>query len=199
MLDSLGSDEEWRVAPPEPEVVAGLDMEGSARTGMRAAFWRMAFRLVKYMADPKPVRRADGTAPRQRAGSRCGAARMSAMAALSECEPDCWTRVLRRSMGWRRTAERTPDPRPAPKWKAESWRSAIWASWSSGLGHHTRLRDRLADAIGHGCGELVGPLSGWAISPLGMGPGGDTYLLKPRRQRRERADEICELAITAVF
>jgi hypothetical protein len=41
------------------------------------------------MAEPKPVRRAEGTAPRQRAGMRCGAARMSAMAALRECVPDC--------------------------------------------------------------------------------------------------------------
>ena len=41
------------------------------------------------MAEPKPVRRAEGTAPRQRAGMRCGAARMSAIAALRECVPDC--------------------------------------------------------------------------------------------------------------
>lgn len=30
----------------------------------------------------------------------------------------CWRRVLRRSAGWRRTAERTPDPNPAMKWKS---------------------------------------------------------------------------------
>jgi hypothetical protein len=70
------------------------------------------------MAEPKPVRRAEGTAPRQSAGIRRGAARMSAMAAERECAPDCWTRVLRRSIGWRRTAESTPEPRPAAKWKA---------------------------------------------------------------------------------
>lgn len=29
---------------------------------------------------------------------------------------DCWTRVFRRSAGWRRTAERTPEERPARKW-----------------------------------------------------------------------------------
>ena len=79
----------------------------------------MEFRLVKYMAEPKPVRRADGTAPRQRAGMRLGAERISARAALREWDPrDCWTRVFRRSIGWRSTAERTPDPRPAAKWKA---------------------------------------------------------------------------------
>lgn len=30
---------------------------------------------------------------------------------------DCWTRVLRRSTGWRRTAVVRPDERPARKWK----------------------------------------------------------------------------------
>jgi hypothetical protein len=30
-------------------------------------------------------------------------------------EEDCWTRVLRRSAGWRRTAEKIPDVRPARK------------------------------------------------------------------------------------
>jgi len=121
VFDSLGREEEWRpVLAALGAVVIGTAAEGSARKGMRAAFSRMALRLVKYMAEPKPVRRADGTAPRQSAGMSCGAARISAMAALSECEPDCCTRVLRRSMGWRRTAERTPDPRPAAKWKAET-------------------------------------------------------------------------------
>ena len=31
---------------------------------------------------------------------------------------DCWTRVLRRSAGWRRTADRRPELSPARKWKA---------------------------------------------------------------------------------
>lgn len=44
--------------------------------------------------------------------------RMSAMAVVREWWPDCWTRVLRRSIGCRRTAEQTPEPRPAAKWKA---------------------------------------------------------------------------------
>jgi hypothetical protein len=114
VLESFGRDEEWWPPLPAPFAL-GDTVEVCARTGMRAAFKRIALRLVKYIAEPKPVRRADGTAPRQSAGMMCGAARMSAMAALSECDPDCWTRVLRRSMGWRRTAERTPDPRPAAK------------------------------------------------------------------------------------
>ena len=71
------------------------------------------------MAEPKPVRRAEGKVPRQREGRRpCGEERRSAIAARRECLPDCWTRVLRRSIGWRRMAERTPEPRPATKWKA---------------------------------------------------------------------------------
>ena len=37
----------------------------AARKGMRAALWRIALRLVKYTAEPKPVRRAEGTVPRQ--------------------------------------------------------------------------------------------------------------------------------------
>lgn len=32
----------------------------------RATFWRRAFRAVKYIADPKPVRRAEGKVPRQK-------------------------------------------------------------------------------------------------------------------------------------
>lgn len=35
-----------------------------------------------------------------------------------EREPDCCTRVLRRSAGWRRKAVVQPEPRPARKWKA---------------------------------------------------------------------------------
>ena len=69
------------------------------------------------MADPKPVRRAEGRVPRQkeRIDLDCD---ISRKVARREVDPDCWTRVLRRSAGWRRTAESTPDPRPATKWKA---------------------------------------------------------------------------------
>jgi hypothetical protein len=37
-------------------------------------------------------------------------------------ECDCCTRVLTRSAGWRRTAERTPELRPAKKWKEDDER-----------------------------------------------------------------------------
>lgn len=36
-----------------------------------------------------------------------------------EWEVRCWTRVLRRSIGWRRTAEVMPEERPARKWKVD--------------------------------------------------------------------------------
>lgn len=36
----------------------------------------------------------------------------------SDALDDCWTRVLRRSAGWRRKALVTPEPKPAAKWNA---------------------------------------------------------------------------------
>lgn len=44
--------------------------------------------------------------------------RTSRKAWLREEALVCWTRVLRRSAGWRRKALKTPEPRPAAKWKA---------------------------------------------------------------------------------
>lgn len=44
---------------------------------------------------------------------------MSRRVVKSDVEPDCWTRVLRRSMGWSRRAEEKPEPRPAKRWNAE--------------------------------------------------------------------------------
>lgn len=45
-----------------------------------------------------------------------------------DCEPDCCTRVLRRSTGWRRTAEVKPEPRPATRWNAVRWRLVLAGS-----------------------------------------------------------------------
>lgn len=42
---------------------------------------------------------------------------------------DCWRRVLRRSAGWRRKAERVPVERPARKWNAR-----VGGGQSGGLG-----------------------------------------------------------------
>lgn len=65
----------------------------------RATCCLSALRLVKYRADPKPVRRADGAVPRQKPQMAFGPAKISRNEALRELEPDCWTRVLRRSAG----------------------------------------------------------------------------------------------------
>lgn len=70
------------------------------------------------MADPKPVRRAEGSVPRQKAVIEFGDFDISRIVTSSEVCPDCCRRVLRRSAGWRRTAERTPEPKPAAKWNA---------------------------------------------------------------------------------
>lgn len=77
---------------------------------------RSELRDVKYSAEPKPVRSADGTVPRQRLDTGLGPARIERKVAPRDAAPDCCTRVLRRSAGWRRTAEEIPEPRPATKW-----------------------------------------------------------------------------------
>ena len=64
------------------------------------------------------MRITDGAVPRQSCLSVLGPAMISCKVLSREAELDCWTRVLRRSAGWRREAERAPVPRPAMKWKA---------------------------------------------------------------------------------
>ena len=110
-FESLGRAEEWLgrlllVAPRE------------RRRFECATFCRKAFSVVKYIADPNPVRRAEGSVPRQKEKMEFEDFEISRIEASSELCPDCCTRVLRRSAGWRSTAESTPDPRPAMKWKA---------------------------------------------------------------------------------
>jgi hypothetical protein len=70
------------------------------------------------MADPNPVRRVEGAAPRQNDRMRLGELEISRIAASKDVWPDCCTRVLRRSAGCRRAAVKTPDPKPARKWNA---------------------------------------------------------------------------------
>ena len=70
------------------------------------------------MAEPKPVRSAEGTVPRHSPRTEEGPERISLRVAWRVWWWDCWTRVLRRSAGWRRTAERRPEVSPAVKWKA---------------------------------------------------------------------------------
>jgi hypothetical protein len=82
-----------------------------------ATSWRMVERVVKYSAEPKPVRSAEGTVPRHSELMGCGPERMERRTGRREVLRDCCTRVLRRSAGCKRTAEDTPLPRPARKWK----------------------------------------------------------------------------------
>jgi hypothetical protein len=73
-------------------------------------------REVKYNALPKPVRSALGTVPRHSDVMGFGPERILRSVPLRVEKRDCWTRVLRRSAGWRRTALETPLARPARKW-----------------------------------------------------------------------------------
>jgi hypothetical protein len=64
------------------------------------------------------VRRVLGRVPLQNCWRGLGPAAMERMVPSSVLERDCCTRVLTRSAGCRRTAERTPELRPAKKWTA---------------------------------------------------------------------------------
>lgn len=130
-FDSFGSAEEWLGRPFVSR--APIDR----RRFERATFWRRAFRLVKYIADPNPVRSAEGNVPRQKDVIEFEDFEISRIEASREPLPDCWTRVLRRSTGWRRTAERMPDPRPA----AKLWESQFW---SRGFSEFQEERARVA-------------------------------------------------------
>lgn len=56
--------------------------------------------------------------PRHRLRIGCGDERMERRVGRREAvSRDCWTRVLRRSAGCRRTEEVRPERRPATKWK----------------------------------------------------------------------------------
>jgi hypothetical protein len=74
--------------------------------------------MPKYNALPNPVRITLGVVPRQSWRTGFGERRTSRKAWVRDVAFDCWTRVFRRSAGWRRKALTTPDPRPAAKWKA---------------------------------------------------------------------------------
>lgn len=65
-----------------------------------------------------PVRITEGRVPRQSCFRELGPASMELRVVRRDVERDCWTRVLRRSAGWRRVAERQPVARPAKKWNA---------------------------------------------------------------------------------
>lgn len=111
-LDNFGSDEEYVGPEPFPPTTTGR------RRSELATCCRRAFKPVKYNAEPNPVRRVEGAVPRQNDRIPLGEFESSRMTTSKDVWPDCCTRVLRRSAGCRRAAERTPDPRPAMKWNA---------------------------------------------------------------------------------
>ena len=116
--ESFGrAEEELLLVLPLRPGIRSLEELLSARAAAAAALCLRALRLVKYSAEPKPVRRAEGRVPRHRLRMGCSEARMARrVGRRAEVCRDCWTRVLRRSAGWRRTADVTPEERPAKKW-----------------------------------------------------------------------------------
>ena len=111
MLDSFGSedDECWVPLPGTCPIVA----DGSICDD--ATCCRNELRVVKYRAEPNPVLTTEGSVPLQSCLKALGPDAISCKLALKEVERDCWTRVLSRSAGWRRAADRVPVERPAKK------------------------------------------------------------------------------------
>ena len=95
-------------------------------SGVNSAERRSAFKELKYRALPSPVRIILGKVPRHSCRRALGPEDMLRRVESSVEEGDCWTRVFRRSAGWRREADRTPVVRPAVKW------SAIDVSYANG-------------------------------------------------------------------
>lgn len=113
-LDNLGKFEDEYCALPADNCTTPVDI----RTFDFAMYWRSALREEKYSAEPTPVRMTDGSVPRQSCFKESGPARIWRSVMPREVERDCWTRVLRRSAGWRRVADKQPVARPAKKWNA---------------------------------------------------------------------------------
>lgn len=116
--DSLGSiDEDAKCLAL---AVAGL-VDPSPITNA-SAFANLVLRIfkeVKYRALPTLVRMVLGRVPRHNCFIGLGPAAMARSDPMRECDPDCWTRVLSRSTGWRRIAELKPEARPASRWKVD--------------------------------------------------------------------------------
>ena len=105
------------------------------------------------------MRRAEGTVPRHRDVMGCGRERIERRTGRREEERDCWTRVLRRSAGWRRTAEETPEIRPEKKWNVG------WVLRGEALDMVGGVE---VEVVGLGGCQLFG--AGAAILELGEGP-----------------------------
>jgi hypothetical protein len=110
-FDSCGSEDDDGLGGM---AVPGVTLaEGENRDA--ATCWRRAFRVVKYSAEPRPVRITEGRAPRQSCWMVLGDEDISRKVASREGECVCCTRVFNRSAGWRRAAEVMPVTRPARK------------------------------------------------------------------------------------
>lgn len=82
---------------------------------------RTVCRLEKYSAEPTPVRSADGSVPRHSArigdGPEARVRIVERSVAVAVVDGGaCCRRVLRRSAGWRMTAEERPERPPERKW-----------------------------------------------------------------------------------
>lgn len=99
---------------PPPAISEG----DGAGAGIRATYSRSWFSMPKYSALPAPVRITDGVVPRHNERIGLGPFRISRRARDKDEVWDCWTRVFKRSAGWRRKAVETPEERPARKWNA---------------------------------------------------------------------------------
>ena len=127
VLESLGSEDEVvlrAVFVPSLFDVLVVAVRGSVGLFV-ATQTRMLFRQPKYRALPAPVRITLGTVPRHNDWIGFGPLRISRRARVRDEVWDCWTRVLRRSAGWRRTAVLTPLLRPARKWNAVGRKKSV--------------------------------------------------------------------------
>ena len=82
---------------------------------MRATALRIPSSVVKYIPLPRPLRIAEGTAPRHSVCMGLGPERMARRLFRRVEDWDCCTRVLRRSAGCRIIAETVPPARPDAK------------------------------------------------------------------------------------
>src|SRR5690242_1407415 len=110
VLLSFGREDEW-----SPVMIAASARPAASSAARR----RRALSDEKYIADPHPVRSVEGSVPRQNWRIGFGPLAMERIVPRRVLDRDCCTRVLSKSAGWRRTAERIPELRPAKKWTAQ--------------------------------------------------------------------------------
>lgn len=107
MFDSFGSE--------ELDFATGASPAVATVKAVLAAYCLILLSMPKYSAEPAPVRMTDGVVPRHSDWIGFGPLRIFFKATVRELAPDCWTRVFKRSAGWRRKAVVTPEDNPARK------------------------------------------------------------------------------------